>query len=61
MKKLTLLSLVLSFFTITIQSQNPDVLPINLELPNSKKLEIQPLTEQIKEISKYVVLIKVKN
>ncbi len=37
MKKLTLLSLVLSFFTITIQSQNP------------------------KEISKYVVLIKVKN
>ena len=37
-----------------------DVLPINLELPNSKKLEIQPLTEQIKEISKYVVLIKVK-
>ena len=38
-----------------------DVLPINLELPNSKKLEIQPLTEQIKEISKYVVLIKVKN
>ena len=37
-----------------------DVLPKTLDLPSSNKLESLPLTEQIKEISKYVVLIKVK-
>ncbi len=37
-----------------------DVLPKNIELPSSTKLESLPLTEQIKEISKYVVLVKVK-
>lgn len=36
------------------------VLPSQIDLPASKKLESLPLTEQIKEISKYVVLIKVK-
>ena len=37
-----------------------DVLPRKIELPSSTKLQSLPLTEQIKEISKYVVLIKVK-
>ena len=37
-----------------------DVLPKTIDLPSSTKLESLPLTEQIKEISKYVVLIKVK-
>ena len=37
-----------------------DVLPRSIEIPSNKKLELLPLTEQIKEISKYVVLIKVK-
>ena len=37
-----------------------DILPKSIELPSSTKLESLPLTEQIKEISKYVVLIKVK-
>jgi S1-C subfamily serine protease len=37
-----------------------DVLPKSIVLPSNKKLELLPLTEQIKEISKYVVLIKVK-
>lgn len=37
-----------------------DVLPKNIDLPSNRKLESLPLTEQIKEISKYVVLIKVK-
>jgi len=37
-----------------------DVLPKNIDLPSSTKLQSLPLTEQIKEISKYVVLIKVK-
>ena len=37
-----------------------DVLPKSIDLPSSTKLESLPLTEQIKEISKYVVLIKVK-
>ena len=37
-----------------------DVLPKSIELPSSTKLKSLPLTEQIKEISKYVVLIKVK-
>ena len=37
-----------------------DVLPKSIELPSNTKLESLPLTEQIKEISKYVVLIKVK-
>ena len=37
-----------------------DVLPNSIDLPSSKKLESRPLTDQIKEISKYVVLIKVK-
>ena len=37
-----------------------DVLPKSIDLPSSTKLELLPLTDQIKEISKYVVLIKVK-
>ena len=37
-----------------------DILPKSIELPSNTKLETLPLTEQIKEISKYVVLIKVK-
>ena len=37
-----------------------DVLPKNIDLPSSTKLKSLPLTEQIKEISKYVVLVKVK-
>ena len=37
-----------------------DVLPESIDLPSNTKLESLPLTEQIKEISKYVVLIKVK-
>ena len=37
-----------------------DILPESIELPSSTKLTSLPLTEQIKEISKYVVLIKVK-
>ena len=35
-----------------------DVLPKSIELPSSTKLKSLPLTEQIKEISKYVVLSK---
>tara|TARA_X000000950_G_C13878880_1_gene646010 strand:+ start:786 stop:2321 length:1536 start_codon:yes stop_codon:yes gene_type:complete len=37
-----------------------DVMPKSIDLPSNTKLESLPLTEQIKEISKYVVLIKVK-
>ena len=37
-----------------------DVLPKSIDLPSNTKLETLPLTEQIKEISKYVVLVKVK-
>ena len=37
-----------------------DVLPKNIDLPTNTKLESLPLVEQIKEISKYVVLIKVR-
>ena len=37
-----------------------DILPKSIELPSNNKLESLTLTEQIKEISKYVVLIKVK-
>ena len=37
-----------------------DVMPKNIDLPSNTKLQSLPLTEQIKEISKYVVLIKVK-
>tara|TARA_B100002052_G_scaffold299118_1_gene335425 strand:+ start:435 stop:2096 length:1662 start_codon:yes stop_codon:yes gene_type:complete len=37
-----------------------DVLPKKIELPSNTKLQSLPLTEQIKEIAKYVVLIKVK-
>ena len=37
-----------------------DILPKSIELPSNTKLASLPLTEQIKEISKYVVLIKVK-
>lgn len=37
-----------------------DILPKSIKLPSNNKLESLPLTEQIKEISKYVVLIKVK-
>ena len=37
-----------------------DVLPKSIELPSSTRLKSLPLTEQIKEISKYVVLVKVK-
>ena len=37
-----------------------DILPKSIDLPSNKKLVSLPLTEQIKEISKYVVLVKVK-
>ena len=37
-----------------------DVIPKSIDLPSSTKLQSLPLTEQIKEISKYVVLVKVK-
>tara|TARA_B100001059_G_scaffold223192_1_gene247930 strand:+ start:201 stop:1307 length:1107 start_codon:yes stop_codon:yes gene_type:complete len=37
-----------------------DVLPKNIDLPSSTELESLPLTEQIKQISKHVVLIKIK-
>tara|TARA_B110000208_G_C11738037_1_gene418837 strand:+ start:51 stop:1556 length:1506 start_codon:yes stop_codon:yes gene_type:complete len=37
-----------------------DVLPKTIDLPINTKLKSLPLTEQIKEISKYVVLVKVK-
>lgn len=37
-----------------------DVLPVSIDLPSNTKLQSLPLTEQIKEISKYVVLVKVK-
>ena len=37
-----------------------DILPKSIYLPSSNKLENLPLTDQIKEISKYVVLVKVK-
>ena len=37
-----------------------DILPKTIDLPSNKKLASLPLTEQIKEISKYVVLVKVK-
>ena len=37
-----------------------DVLPKSIDLPSSTKLQSLPLTEQIKELSKYVVLVKVK-
>ena len=37
-----------------------DVMPKSIELPSSSELESLPLTEQIKILSDYVVLIKVK-
>jgi len=37
-----------------------EVMPKNIDLPSNTKLQSLPLTEQIKEIKKYVVLIKVK-
>ena len=37
-----------------------DILPKSIDLPSSTKVQSLPLTEQIKEISKYVVMIKVK-
>ena len=37
-----------------------DILPKSIDLPSSTKLSSLSLTEQIKEITKYVVLIKVK-
>ena len=37
-----------------------DALPKTIDLPSNTKLQSLPLTEQIKEISKYVVLVKVK-
>lgn len=37
-----------------------DVLPKSIDLPSNTKLQSLPLTEQIKEISKYVVLVKTK-
>lgn len=37
-----------------------DVLPKSIELPSSTELKSLPLTEQIKQISKFVVLIKTK-
>ena len=37
-----------------------DILPKSTDIPSNNKLENLPLTEQIKEISKYVVLVQVK-
>ena len=37
-----------------------DILPKSIDLPSNKKLSSLPLTEQIKEITKYVVLVKVR-
>ena len=37
-----------------------DILSKSIDLPSNKKLASLPLTEQIKEITKYVVLVKVK-
>ena len=37
-----------------------DILPKSIDLPSSQKLADLPLTEQIKQITKYVVLVKVK-
>ena len=37
-----------------------DILPKSIDLPSNKKLANLPLTQQIKEISKYVVMVKVK-
>ena len=37
-----------------------DILPKSIDLPSNKKLASSPLIKQIKEISKYVVLVKVK-
>ena len=37
-----------------------DILPTSINLPSDKSLETKSLTEQIKNISKYVVLIKTK-
>jgi S1-C subfamily serine protease len=37
-----------------------DVLPKIIDLPSNTKLQSLPLTEQIKEISKFVVLVKVR-
>ena len=37
-----------------------DIIPKSIDLPSNRKLANLPLTEQIKEISKYVVLVKVK-
>ncbi len=37
-----------------------DILPKSIDLPSNNKLASLPLTEQIKEITKYVVLVKVK-
>ena len=37
-----------------------DLLPESLDLPSNMKLKSQPFIDQVKEISKYVVLIKVR-
>ena len=37
-----------------------DKLSKSIDTPSNNKLENLPLTEQIKEISKYVVLVQVK-
>ena len=37
-----------------------DILPKSIDLPSEMKLAKLPLTEQLKEITKYVVLVKVK-
>lgn len=37
-----------------------DILPKSIDLPSNMKLAKLPLTEQVKEITKYVVLVKVK-
>ena len=37
-----------------------NLLPKSIEIPSNKKLASLPLTEQIKGISKYVILVKIK-
>ena len=37
-----------------------DILPKSIDIPSNNKFENLPLTKQIKEISKHVVLVQVK-
>lgn len=43
-----------------VANKTIDVLPKSIPLPNSTWIGSKPLTEQIKVLSQYVVLIKIK-